>query len=233
MKNSLAKLIELLTPLPAGVYEDLVSHTFSLADVRKPGLRFKKRGKRTPAGTTTPPPAAPVIAATPKWYNVTQTAAGFRIRGSNAAPFPPGGRLRVRAAYDVPDGNPFTEWSRFDFVFSDGPTNPVKLDAEGATVRYQKNESGHGTNRFFLDVQRPDFSVRVSGFDPIRDLIVRCDEVATAAAAAAAAADQQDEDEAGSRPAGANAGAPRGDTAATPAAAVPLESALAREGGRA
>ena len=82
-------------------------------------------------------------------------------------------RLRVAVAYDLPDGNPVHNWNRFDFVFDDGPGNPVTFKVTGAMV------TKLGDDRFDVEVQRPDFVVGVGGFDTVRDVFVRTSELDT------------------------------------------------------
>lgn len=168
VKNSLAKLINLLTPPPEAVDEDLLSHIFSVADVKKAGKKSGQRKKST--GTTPPPPAPPLLPIRPKWYKVVQTAGGFRVRRSSSAELPKNPRLRMRVAYDLPDGDPFRNWSRFDFVFNDRGGNPIKFTPTGAVLRFSDS------NLLVVEVQQTDFTVEVRGFDPIRDLVIRTSE---------------------------------------------------------
>ncbi len=168
VKNSLAKLINLFSPPPEAVDEDLLSHIFNVADLKKPG---KKSGQRKKSTGTTPPP--PLLVVKPKWYKVVQTAGGFRIRRSTGAELPKHPKLRIRVAYDLPDGDPFRNWSRFDFVFGNRGGNPVKVTPTGASLRFSD------ANLLVIDIQQPDFVVEVRGFDPIRDIVIRTSEYRT------------------------------------------------------
>jgi hypothetical protein len=171
VKNSLVKLIDMLTPPPQDLNEDLLSHIFSVADASKLGTKKGKRKK--PVGPTPPPPPPPVIKGTPRWFKVVQTSGGFKIRRSNAAPLPNhGAKLRVRVAYDLPDGDPFGNWSKYDFVFDGKATNPVKLKTAGAKLSYSATNANH----LEIDVQQDDFEVEASGFDLVRDLVIRTND---------------------------------------------------------
>ena len=72
-------------------------------------------------------------------------------------------KVRVRAAYDVLRGNPFSKHDSLDFDF-----NEQQLDvfAVGATT------SAQAPNVMLIEVHDADFAVEVKGFDIKRDLII-------------------------------------------------------------
>ncbi len=171
VKQSLTKLVGYLTPPPASLDVDLLADLFNVADARRRGPK-RKGASPKPVGGDTGNRPPPEIKSTPKWWRVTQTPGGFRLRRSgNVAPPELPRRLRVAVAYDLPDGNPVHNWSRFDFVFDDGPANPVTFKVTGAVV------AKLGDNRFDVEVRLPDFVVEVGGFDTVRDVFVRTSEL--------------------------------------------------------
>lgn len=86
---------------------------------------------------------------------------GFRLQGTwngNGAR-----RLAIEMAYDVLRGNPFVRYSPFDFEV--GKT--AKPHCTGARIV----EAAY--NRLVVELEQPKFEVRVTGFDPHRDLRVK------------------------------------------------------------
>lgn len=66
-------------------------------------------------------------------------------------------------AYDVIDGNPLKEYSKYDFELG---SKDIRIEAHGATY------SIIGPNRMLISGKEPGFSVSVTGFDENRDLFV-------------------------------------------------------------
>lgn len=79
-----------------------------------------------------------------------------------------GQRLRVLAAYETTKGNPFKAYAPADFSFQDGS---VRLQCEGCVTRPEQG------NALLIEVVSNIFSLRASGFDINRDLIVRASTV--------------------------------------------------------
>ena len=69
----------------------------------------------------------------------------------------------MRAAYDLPTGNPFKKFSRYDFDFR---VPDVRIRNAGAT--YLATEP----NALEVNVSAVDFLLEVTGFDVNRDLVV-------------------------------------------------------------
>lgn len=191
VKQALAKLVTYLSPPPAGLNVDLLQDIFNVADASKAGPRPKSKGKKAanqvplPQGPNPPPPTPPPPGP-PKWWRVTQTAGGFRVRRNGEAPAPAlPQRLRVVVAYDLPDGNAIRGWSPFDFVLDDKDDNPVKIRRAG--VKVDRGEKG---NCLILEVGSPDFLLEVDGFETQRgDLVIRSTEAGADAGSAAEADD--------------------------------------------
>lgn len=97
-------------------------------------------------------------------YRVGRLVGGFEIRpslGLEVGDLPM--TIKVRAAYDVLRGNPFTKYDELDFNFN---SNSIVFSADGATHTIES------PNSFLVEITKPDFVVSVSGFDLNRDLIV-------------------------------------------------------------
>src|SRR5262249_48563571 len=71
--------------------------------------------------------------------------------------------VRVRVAYDILGGNPFSKHSPFDFDLT-----ADTIDVQATNIQVQTPES----NILELEILGPDFRLEASGFDTNRDLVV-------------------------------------------------------------
>lgn len=118
----------------------------------------RPRGPVVQVPNPNPPPP------TEKSYRLIRLKGGFAIRGaaslkSEQLPL----TIRVRAAYDVLRGNPFSKHDALDFDFS---KNELVVNATGAKV------SAQSPSALVIKASSRDFEVRVNGFDVRRDLII-------------------------------------------------------------
>jgi len=121
------------------------------------------RGTR-PRGPVVRPPNLKVPEPKEKAYRLFRLKGGFAIRGSKSIaadqlPLV----IRVRVAYDVLRGNPFSKHSPLDFDFANNELDVTTKDA---------NTSAHGPNIMIIKAKSRDFEVAVTGFDVRRDLII-------------------------------------------------------------
>jgi len=121
---------------------------------------------RRPQNPITISPKIPEIPRRSTAYSVSQRKGGFVIRGTKDTELPL--LIRVRAAYDVVDGNPLRQFSEYDFNILDGD---IHLEAHGATAQPCK------ANEVLVEVSQPDFVVYLDGFDENRDLFVRTERL--------------------------------------------------------
>jgi hypothetical protein len=100
---------------------------------------------------------------------VVELSDGFGIRSGTVndddLPF----SIRVRLAYDVLRGNPFSKHDPADFDLRD---KNLKFFGKGAKL------AAKGPAILHIDVIEKDFSVDVRGFDTNRDLIIDPEKVA-------------------------------------------------------
>lgn len=166
VKNALAKITEYLTPPPQELDPNLLADVFYVDDTDDTcpaPIAPEDEGE-------TPSPVKPGDIRPPKrWYKLTGQNGGFRVARSRESELPSNPRLQISVAYDVPSGNPLTSWSPFDFEFRDG--GPIQLRGHGLQV---KRRNG---NVLECRASAEDFALKVVGFDPIRDLYVRVEEL--------------------------------------------------------
>ena len=118
--------------------------------------------ERTPDDPPPPPITPPPLPPPPP-------SPGIRIepiRGGFSAAIPekyPSSRIEIIAAYDVSHGNPFAKWVPADFKFE-----ALNVLVEGGTVVLKNG------NQLTIEISDPDaLSLRVTGFDVNRDLVVK------------------------------------------------------------
>ena len=116
----------------------------------------------TPDPTRAPRPRVDVTPR-PKLFQLTRADGGFSVRlaqhGKTEVPM----TVRVRLAYDVRRGSPYKRWVAADFDLTATPDR-ILLDAGDLL-----DLTG---NTISVLAKREDFLLKVSGFDPSRDLIV-------------------------------------------------------------
>ena len=66
-------------------------------------------------------------------------------------------------AYDRRRGSPLKKYVPADFRINEAP---IKIESDGAKVGERQ------TNRLVVNIQKPEFSITVAGFDENRDLFV-------------------------------------------------------------
>ena len=121
------------------------------------------RGAR-PKGPIVRPPDLGNRQPKEKAYRLVRLKGGFAIRGNNSLPMDQLPlTIRIRAAYDVLRGNPFSKHDALDFDFS---KNELVIASKDASAIAQ------GPNTLVIKANSRDFEVSVSGFDVKRDLII-------------------------------------------------------------
>src|SRR5262249_39248985 len=124
IRHSLRKLHELLDRGTRREDADALKSLINVSDVAP--AEDKLQGAQTP-----PPAAFPEITPNPRLCVLTSRKGGFVLKGGPdlkqpAVPL----KILVQAAYDLPTGNPFKKFSRFDFDFRMGPE--LKIKSNGA-----------------------------------------------------------------------------------------------------
>ena len=115
-------------------------------------------------GPTPPPPPLP---PKPCRFRIDKLRGGFAIRvGDPDAALPP--FIDIRVAYDVRRGNPLRKYHQADF---DLGRSPIKYDMQMSGV----NVKSASANRMLVAVDRAEFNLEVTGFDPNRDLYVKAE----------------------------------------------------------
>lgn len=166
-RNPSARLKEVRGALQQ-LYDEIVSSLETrdpnaLIDFFSAKAESGARGVR-PRGPVVRPPNPNPPPPTEKAYRLIRQKGGFAIRGGTALkPEQLPLTLRVRAAYDVLRGNPFSKHDPLDFDFSQ---KELEIKASGART------SAQSPNVLVIKASSRDFEVTVNGFDVRRDLII-------------------------------------------------------------
>ena len=155
--SSVPSVLRLLSDEQKKADPSLLIDLFSLPAELNEGPKTKQKRKK-PGGETEPPPPPPP--AKPKRYKVQKVEDGFVIRAGDPEAIPPPA-LEVKVAYDVRRGNPLSKYRPADFRIGLGS---VKCEYEGCAY------SDFGDNWLIVNINDPDFTIRVTGFDTRRDL---------------------------------------------------------------
>lgn len=152
VKNAPARILEVLIAEDEKPEADVLAKFFSLP------AEGNKGPEPTGAGSTEPPPPPPDPRDKP--YDLRPSPRGFVITGRKGAAKK---MFIIRAAYDRLRGNPFSKWSPFDFRIEE-------LETELSGIN--KARMACNGNRVAFIPDADSFTLRVSGFDPNRDLRV-------------------------------------------------------------
>jgi hypothetical protein len=161
VKNTLRHLIAFLGRPPAGLNRELLAGIF-FDEHESAGPSPGASKKPVPGGGKRGPEPVPPVPPVPReaTLKLSRIEGGFRVTGR------PGlrGGAMVRAAYQIRSGNPFRSYDPNDF---DLGKKPVAI--HGLGVRDVSGKENH--LEFVIDAD--EFEVKVTGFDPNRDLAVR------------------------------------------------------------
>lgn len=166
-RNPAARLKETRSALQH-LYDEIVSsleivEPNALIDIFSAKAENGARGIQ-PKGPVVRPPNPKPPEPKEKAYRLIRLNGGFAIRGGKSlTPEQLPLVIRVRAAYDVLRGNPFSKHDPLDFDFSKGELAVITKEASTAIL---------GPNVLVIKANGRDFEVAVSGFDVKRDLII-------------------------------------------------------------
>jgi hypothetical protein len=162
VRNAIAQLDILLSPPPDKLSEDWLQDIFSIERHKTDGPKKSKKRTLAQPGPVPPPSIPP---ASPRSYLLTQTDGGFRLKGAHREVGTPV-RLRVNVAYDLDGGNPYRAYSVIDFRFDEDRYAPLKFASRGLVLIERMR------NTLLVEPDGSDFLLEITGFDPLRDLVV-------------------------------------------------------------
>lgn len=156
IKNSVVSVVRILDQPTPGLYTDLLQDIF-----------FVPTPFEVKEDTQVKPPK-PEIPARPRLFDINRMAGGFHVglaKKEIKLPI----QAMVRVAYDTRRGNPFSRYHQLDFNLAD---TALHVDIAGGVITERIQ------NKIKATIEKPDFSLNVTGFDQHRDIIVDIREAA-------------------------------------------------------
>lgn len=144
----------------------IFSDIFNVTEVEGPRPHRRTKARKKGAHTKTGQPAGETHSHVPQLVITEREPAGDLV----IIPTEDGrqllGAVKLRAAYTLANGkDPYARWSHLDFTM--GSEGQLTITCSGASVTRARD------NRLEIDVDDPaHFALRISGFDPQRDLTV-------------------------------------------------------------
>ena len=172
--NSVRNILSFIENQPSGLQKDAFLDLFAIPGS---GIAAESSGD-SGGGTKTESPRKPIESGKPSPFTVSPIRGGISINASNSVDDMPE-RVIVRAAYDVPRGNPFAKFNENDFAFRNKNglrTTLLRINLVGGDIVEDDGKSPVGANAIRLWVKdRDNFSFKISGFDQYRDVVVKID----------------------------------------------------------
>lgn len=152
VNNSLREMCQRLITPPEGLDEEILSDIFY---IERPQETEGDDRERTDGGDVN-------VDGSPQPFRVTRRTGGFRITKNDAFDGKVDGG-RVRAAYDVASGNPFSKYKQWDFRFGED----IDIEITGCMLKE------NGDNELVFRITGDEaFELIAMGFDERRDVIV-------------------------------------------------------------
>ena len=168
IKNSMARIVSILDQPPQEIQKDFLKNIFSVTienqneeDKEKDKEKGNKKTDKdddNDSGTEGKHPV--IITKQPPLFKVTKSKGGFKISLNDDKALLPI-RLKIKVAYDIRKGNPFKNYSLFDFDL-----NKLIIESTGCSIDNILN------NEMEIKAKAQDFSMEINGFDLNRDLVI-------------------------------------------------------------
>jgi hypothetical protein len=162
VKNSPREIARVLSR-PAEGRDPRVLRDFFYVDLPKEDQPGNTEGRPAPKRGLEPGQRFPLEITGDRTFQVHKTKQGFRLTADPIAKVLPR-EISIEMAYDVREGNPFKRYRILDFEL-DKP--PIKVKAAGLRIQHPR------ANVLYLVLEKRDFHLSLTGFDPNRDLKIR------------------------------------------------------------
>ncbi len=167
IRNSLNRVIQTLDHSEEEKIEDLLENIFSIEPSRdyndNEERKKEKDGQNQKGGDKSKDKKPGKIGRGRKYTQVNPTENGFKVKFDREEDDIPVKR-KIKVAYDTYAGDPFNNYEKFDFDLSD-----PRMSVQSKDVNITKREK----NIIDLEFISEDSWIKVEGFDPNRDLVVR------------------------------------------------------------
>lgn len=161
VRNCVHGIARILTAASEERDKDLLKDLFFVTQPAAEGLGGENRNAGQNRKTLKSLPI-PELPKTFRFVKIDRVAGGIKISGHPEAPAQKRS-IDVRLAYAVRKGNPIQRYVPEDFMLE---SPQFTFDTQDAVVTKDKN-------RLSIETQSREFIVKVTGFDPHRDLVIR------------------------------------------------------------
>jgi hypothetical protein len=156
IKKSMLQIISILDEPPRERQSDFLKDIFSIP--------VSGEEREEEEEITRPPRIPPDISRKPPKFNIHRIQGGFRVTLNPeitdlSFPF----QAIVKMAYDTRRGNPFKAYDKLDF---DVASASIMIGTQDCNVIDRKD------NNVMVEITGRNFEIRVTGFDPKRDLVI-------------------------------------------------------------
>ena len=169
VRDTVKNILWHLEGRPSGLQKDAFLDLFALTGAETAAATGGESGD----GTRTKGFNGEIKPGPPSPFTISATKGGVSIRASKQAKELPD-QIIVRAAYDIPRGNPFAKFNENDFAFRD--KNGLRIKLDGGEILEDDATSPIGANAVRLKIKdHGNFSFGITGFDEFRDVVVKID----------------------------------------------------------
>jgi len=161
IRNAMSEIVGILDIVTEKRDYDILEHIFAIPDLSDEITdEPEKEPDKEPVTIGPKPPIEPIPQSVIE-FAIDPISNGLRVRCiGNDDYFPVKARLRI--AYDVPYGNPFSNFEPYDFDLTKGQLNMEVVDCDITRTE---------PNVLWLEFLLKSSSITITGFDPNRDLI--------------------------------------------------------------
>jgi len=161
--NTPENLYNLLQRTPEGIDDEILKDIFFIELEEEPDTQKQKKEKSRGDEDDDKEPIEIISHKLP--FKITKLNGGFQV-SNNPKCDDVRDYMTINVAYHVMRGNPLKRYSSLDFDLS---TDPIIIDSEGIEI---ERNSG---NTLICRIIDSSFKVKVTGFDPERDLFIKAD----------------------------------------------------------
>ena len=163
VKNSPREVVKILSRPAEGRDVKLLQDLFYVDLFREEEIQGRFDKPKEESGIGGPEKPEPLILPPPAVLQFKRTKQGFHLSAHPDAKRIPK-EIDIEVAYDVRQGNPFNRYSIFDFELN---KPPIQIKGGGLKAGILK------PNVLHIILEKTDFHLLVTGFDPNRDLKIR------------------------------------------------------------
>lgn len=162
IKRSPQQILRELEAHTGNIERDLLKDIFWIPAEEEPEEDYEEHAAE---GDSTLPAQVPQLDEEKKLFSVTAIKGGFRVNLTRSSGIQLPVKAVIKVAYNTRRGDPFNQYSPFDFDFTQ--ESQIKISHKGCKIL--KRES----NTLEIQIESENFGLTAEGFDERRDLVVK------------------------------------------------------------